>query len=298
MDDDLDLDLLITDIYLGQETGKAGGHLLTEAAIQRSPSLPVILLTGKPSMGAALEGLRGHADDFMTKPVNFAELKRRAIGVVENKLLRRRLDELEEVNRMLSSILPAAIEAKDPTTGGHSDRVVVYTDSLARRVGVSAPQRRELRLAALLHDVGKIGIPEAILTKKGPLTSEERLVIQEHPGIGYRILAPLEQQPHVREWVYQHHERWDGAGYPEGLIGEEVALPGRILILAEVFDALATARSYKKAWRKEKIADFFEAEAGRHFDPELGRIVAEGVRHEGVAFFQDGLEGGKQQDLF
>ncbi|MFQ5504915.1 MAG: HD domain-containing phosphohydrolase [Planctomycetota bacterium] len=300
----LDLDLVITDIYLeegGLEEGgqRAGGHVLTEASQARVPPLPVILLTGRPSLDAALEGLRGHAVDFLTKPIAMKLLLKRAERAVLEQRLRKRLLELEQVNSLLTRILPNAIEAKDPTTRGHSDRVVAYADTLALKCAVSEEERKSLRLAAQLHDVGKIGIPEAILTKPGKLTREEYEIIREHPGIGYRILEPLDHLPLVRRWVYQHHERWDGKGYPEGLRGEEVALPGRILILAEVFDALATARSYKQPWSKDKIADYFEQDRGRHFDPRLSRIVAEGVRSRGTAFFRPGSASrlGEQLEL-
>jgi cyclic di-GMP phosphodiesterase len=286
LEHDLDLDLVITDIYLGSDTEKAGGHIICDAAARRSPPLPAILLTGKPTMDAALEGLRADAADFLTKPVNLGLLHKRALQAIESRKLKLELMELTEVNRVLSGILPKAIEAKDPTTGGHSDRVVSYADNLARRVGVSAEDRKDLRLASQLHDVGKIGIPESILCKEGPLTRDERSIIEEHPEIGHRILEPLVHLPRVRQWVFEHHERWDGKGYPQGLTGDQVALPGRILILAEVFDALATARSYKKAWSRDKIADFFIEEAGHHFDPDLSHIVGEGVRAHGADFFR------------
>src|SRR5262249_51097112 len=156
------------------------------------------------------------------------------------------------------------IEAKDPTTSGHAERVVRYADVLAQRCGVGAADRAELRLAALLHDVGKIGIPDRILTKPGSLTPDEREVIQRHPAMGYDILAPLQNHEQVRRWVFQHHERWDGKGYPQGLAGEDVDLPGRILVLAEVYDALAEQRSYKAAWEPPRIVAMFREQAGRH----------------------------------
>ncbi|GEM_PF-642073 len=293
-----DLDLLITDIYLGPGEGRPGGHRLAAWCAEHRPWLPVILLTGKPSMDAAIEGIRGHAFDFLTKPVSLPHLLSRARRAVESQRMREALSRLERDNRLLSAILPNAIEAKDPTTRGHSDRVVNYVETLARRAGIEEEERRDLRLAAQFHDVGKIGIPESILTKPGPLTADEREVIKTHPGIGFKILEPLKDLPRVRTWVYQHHERWDGRGYPEGLKGEEVSLPGRMLILAEVFDALATTRSYKKPWSREKIADFFEKEAGHHFDPDLARIVGEGVRKQGAAFFRDGEDAEGQGSLF
>ncbi len=281
-----ELDLLITDVYLQSGRETPGGQIIAEYCAENRPNMPVILLTGKPSMDLAIAGIRSHAFDFLTKPVHLPVLWRRAQKAVTEMRLRARLSELERDNNLLSAILPNAIEAKDPTTRGHSDRVVRYADTLALKSGVGEEERRDLRLAAQLHDVGKIGIPESILTKPGKLNQDERLVIQQHPEIGYKIIEPLKDFPRVRDWVFQHHERWDGRGYPQGLTGEEVALPGRILILAEVYDALATTRSYKKPWSNEKIADFFDQEAGHHFDPDLGKIVAEGVRSRGAAFFQ------------
>ncbi|HHI79534.1 MAG TPA: HD domain-containing protein [Planctomycetes bacterium] len=290
-----ELDLLITDVYLQAGRATPGGQILAKYCAEKRPNLPVILLTGKPSMDLAIAGIRTHAFDFLTKPVHMPTLWRRAQKAITEMRLRARLSELERDNKLLSAILPNAIEAKDPTTRGHSDRVVRYADTLAIKSGVGEEERRDLRLAARLHDVGKIGIPEAILTKPGPLDREERLVIQQHPEIGFKIIEPLKDFPRVRDWVYQHHERWDGRGYPQGLKGEEVALPGRILILAEVYDALATTRSYKKPWSNEKIADFFEEEAGHHFDPDLGKIVAEGVREKGQDFFQ-AFSGNSEQE--
>ena len=134
--------------------------------------------------------------------------------------------------------------------------------------------------------MGKIGIPEQILTKDGPLTKDERSVIETHPEMGRQILEPLEDSDEIRTWVFQHHERWDGRGYPAGLVGDEVALPGRLLILAEVYDALAEVRSYKPAWENQRIVDFFRAEAGKHFDPDLGHLVADGLENQGQRFFR------------
>ena len=289
--EDAELDLVISDIYLdnnsqlGTGGNRPGGLIVAEACESRMPQLPVVLLTGRPSLDAALEGLRHHVFDLLTKPVELPALEQRARHAITACRLRRRVAELEEVNALLSHILPNAIEAKDPLTRGHSDRVAGYADSLGRRCGLDLEERRDLRLAAMLHDVGKIGVPEEILTKEGPLTRSERDEIEKHPGIGFKILAPLHHFPRVRDWVYQHHEHWNGRGYPEGLEGEEVALPGRILILAEVFDALATKRSYKAAWSREKIADFFDGNGGSHFDPEIAGLVADGVRSEGAAWF-------------
>jgi two-component system, response regulator RpfG len=247
-----------------------------------------VLLTGRPTFDGAQEALRSKVAEILVKPADPARILTTCRRVIEETVLCRRNQELETQNQILAAVLPRAIEAKDPTTSGHADRVVHYVDALARRCNLDEADRASLRLAALLHDVGKIGIPEHILTKPGPLTPDEREVIQRHPRLGYDILAPLQHHESVRLWVYQHHERWDGKGYPDGLAGEDVSLPGRILVLAEVYDALAEERSYKKAWEIPRIIAFFRAEAGRQFDPDLARLVGDGLERMGRRFFATG----------
>ncbi len=274
--------LVLTDLYLEPD---GLGYELAEVASGCQPRVPAILVTGRPSFDSAQEAMRANFQEMVVKPIHEAELLaacRRAI--TENEILRRNA-ELQAQNRVLARILPRAIEAKDPTTRGHSERVVQYTDELARRCGLDESVRESLRTASLLHDIGKIGIPLAILAKAGPLTADEREVIKRHPALGFEILEPLVGSEDARQWVLQHHERWDGRGYPNGLAGEDVALPGRILILAEVYDALAEARSYKSAWEDQQIVDYFRAEAGHHFDPELAKLVADGIERMGKRFF-------------
>jgi putative nucleotidyltransferase with HDIG domain len=219
------------------------------------------------------------------KPVESRQLLATCRRVIQDTELARRNQELESDNRVLTSVLPRTIEMKDPTTSGHAARVVGYTDVLAQRCGVSAEDRASLRLAALLHDIGKIGVPDHILRKPGPLTADEREIVNRHPAMGYEVLAGLSEHENVRTWVYQHHERWDGKGYPNGLHGDDVALPGRILVLAEVYDALAEERSYKKAWPIADIITLFRAQAGKQFDPDLANIVADGLERMGYRFF-------------
>lgn len=275
-------DLVLSDLYLGDEDL---GIQIAEAVRHWQPRVPVIVLTGRPSFDGAAEALRSRATEIVTKPVDALALLATCRRAIQQGELRSRNDALEAMNKVLAEVLPRAIEVKDPTTSGHADRVVRYTDTLAKRCGVSAEDRDDLRLAALLHDVGKIGIPDSILVKPGPLTEDEREVVKRHPRMGFEILAPLQQHVKTRRWVYQHHERWDGKGYPEGLAGEEVELPGRILILAEVYDALAERRSYKNAWSTEKIVALFREQAGRQFDPDLAHLVADGLERMGPRFF-------------
>ncbi len=274
--------LVLTDLYLGAQDL---GVEIAEVARERRPHTPVIVLTGRPSFDGAQGALRSHVADMVVKPVEATQLLATCRRVIHETELARRNLELESANQVLTSVLPRTIEMKDPTTSGHAARVVGYTDVLAKRCGVSAEDRASLRLAALLHDIGKIGVPDDILRKPGPLTNEEMDVVRRHPAMGYEVLAGLTEHANVRTWVYQHHERWDGRGYPNGLHGEEVALPGRILVLAEVYDALAEQRSYKPAWPIPKIVALFREQAGRQFDPDLANLVADGLEQKGYRFF-------------
>lgn len=281
--DEGDYDLILTDLYL--ERGEMGIDV-AELARQSKPQVPVILLTGRPSFQGARDALRSQIAEIVVKPVDCETLVDLCRRTILNTAIERRARLLEGQNEVLSSVVPRMIEAKDPTTSGHIERVVRYVDRLAQRCGVGAADRECLQLAGLLHDVGKVGIPKDILCKEGPLTRDERDVIETHPEIGYQILRPLgPEHESVRTWVYQHHERWDGRGYPNGLKGDEVALPGRILVLAEVYDALAEPRSYKPAWEVRRIIELFRAEAGKHFDPDLAHLVADGLESEGRGFF-------------
>lgn len=280
-------DLVLTDLYLGEDEL---GYEVAEAARRCRPEVPVVMLTGQPSFRGAVDALRAAVREIVVKPVEPETLVAACARAIHAAATERRARELEGQNRVLSAVVPRMVEAKDPTTSGHADRVVCYTDRLAERCGVSEDDRESLRLAALLHDIGKIGVPRAILCKEGPLDAAEREVIEQHPQVGYDILAGLDGCDDARTWVYQHHERWDGAGYPNRLGGHEVALPGRILILAEVYDALAEARSYKPAWEIAAIVTFFRQQAGRHFDPDLANLVADGLEREGRRFFAAGPE--------
>lgn len=274
--------LVLTDLYLGATDL---GVQIAAVARERRPHTPVIVLTARPTFDGAQEALRNHVADLVVKPVEAQQLLATCRRVVQETELARRNQELESANRVLTSVLPRTIEVKDPTTSGHAARVVGYTDALARRCGVSVEDRASLRLAALLHDIGKIGVPDHILSKPGGLTADEMDVVKRHPAMGFEILAELTEHDNVRTWVYQHHERWDGKGYPNGLCGEDVALPGRILVLAEVYDALAEARSYKPAWPVPRIVGWFREQAGQQFDPELARMVADGLERQGTRYF-------------
>ncbi|MFV9504504.1 MAG: HD domain-containing phosphohydrolase [Oscillochloridaceae bacterium umkhey_bin13] len=165
-----------------------------------------------------------------------------------------------------------ALDLRDKETEGHSQRVTELTVRLARAMGLSESEIIHIRRGALLHDIGKVGIPDAILHKPGPLTSDEWKIMQLHPVYGYELLAPISYLRPALDIPYCHHEKWDGSGYPQGLTGASIPLPARIFAVVDVWDALCSDRPYRKAWPREAVRAYLEAQSGYHFDPAVTRI--------------------------
>lgn len=235
------VDLALLDVKM---PGKSGFSVCL--AIKSQPStrlIPVVLVTGLTSTDDRIQGIMCGADDFLSKPVNKHELLARV-----NSLLRLKAftDELENAETVLFS-LALSIEAKDRYTEGHCERLSKYSVAMAERLGLPDELRVALRRAGVVHDIGKIGVPEHILTKPGPLTDEEWKIMKEHPVMGERICSPLKSFRHVLPVIRHHHEKLDGSGYPDGLSGEQIPLTARILQIADVFDALTTERPYRTA---------------------------------------------------
>ncbi len=163
-------------------------------------------------------------------------------------------------------VLAAAIDAKDPYTRGHSQRVSDYSVDIAQKLGFKGDALHDIRIGSLLHDIGKLGIPDHILTKPDRLTNEEYEQIKKHPGIGFKIMEPVHLLKNVQPAIIEHHERLDGSGYPLGLHGEQVSIMGRIVAVADVYDALTTDRPYRKKMDLESVLDYMHNNVGKHFD--------------------------------
>lgn len=176
---------------------------------------------------------------------------------------------LESSYMVTVQVMAGAIEARDPYTQGHSDRVAAYSLAIASHAGLESERQRLLLRSALLHDVGKIGIADAILGKPARLTAEEYEMIKQHPAIGRRILAPAGLEDEVISGVFQHHERLDGTGYPSGLAGKDIGLFGRIIALADTFDAMTSERAYRRALADEEALSAIKKNAGVAYDPQL-----------------------------
>jgi putative two-component system response regulator len=203
--------------------------------------IPVVLVTGLTSVDERIQGIRAGADDFLSKPINKQELLARTRALLR---LKEFTDELENAETVLFS-LALSIEAKDPYTKGHCDRLSSYSEALGRRLGLPEELCVALRRAGVVHDVGKIGVPEHVLLKRGPLNEQEWDIMKQHPAMGERICQPLRSFRHVLPIIRHHHEKLDGTGYPDGLKGDEIPLTARVLQITDIYDALVTDRPYR-----------------------------------------------------
>ena len=266
--------LALLDVMMPGRTGFAVCRVIKSEPQTRL--IPVVLVTGLANKEDRIQGIECGADDFLSKPFHKEELLARVRSLLR---LKQFTDDLENAETVLFS-LALGIESKDPYTGGHCDRLSKYSVALGERLGLPEEHLVALRRAGIVHDIGKLAVPEHILLKPGPLTPEERKVIEQHPAAGERICAPLRSFRHVLPIIRHHHEKADGSGYPDGLRGDMIPLTARILQTVDVYDALATARPYRKAlapheafrvmreevhrgWWGGALVDEFEALVGR-----------------------------------
>jgi putative two-component system response regulator len=251
------IDLALLDVVMPRPTG----FELCQAMKSKSETrlIPVILLTSLNTDADRIHGLMCGADDFLSKPVNKQELLARVHSLLR---LKQFTDELDNAETVLFS-LALTIEAKDPYTEGHCDRLSKYSVALGEKLAVPQELSVALRRGGLIHDIGKLAVPEHILLKPGPLTPEERKIMEQHTVIGERICAPLRSFRNVLPIIRHHHEKQDGSGYPDGLKGEQVPLTARILQVTDIYDALTTDRPYRKALSSEKAFSIMREEVKR-----------------------------------
>jgi putative two-component system response regulator len=254
-------DVILLDVTMPQIDGlEVCRRLKADPATRLTP---VVLVTGQAGLDDRIRGIEAGADDFLSKPVHPHELRARVRSLSRFKSL---IDALDSAEAAFLS-LALTIEARDPYTNGHCERLARYAVRLGRALGLPADDLDALHRGGYLHDVGKVGVPDAVLLKEGRLTPEEMVVMRRHPEIGAALCAPLQSLRVVRPIILSHHERLDGSGYPEGLRGDEVPLLAQIVGIVDVFDALTSTRPYRKA--------LSPAEAIGHLnrDVELGRFT-------------------------
>lgn len=300
-------DVMLVDVRMPELSGLD----VLSHALRLDGDLAVVMLTGVNDANTATDALSHGAMDYLVKPVEMEqleraveraahrrhlEIERRNVERIIREEVAQRTEELEQERRNLRAMtvgvadaLINAMEAKDVFLRGHSQRVAELAASIAEALGLDADDVENARLAGRLHDVGKIGIREDVLNKPGPLTPEEFDHIKSHVDIGMQILAPLKHMPVVLQYVLDHHEHFDGSGYPRGLAGDQITIGGRILTAADAFDALTSRRAFRDAMdQRETIAHLENGYVGRLLDPDvfaaLKRVV---LRRKTLTFIDE-----------
>jgi len=256
-------DLILIDATMPRMNGFEVCTLLKSK--EETRLIPVLLVTPVQETEYKITGFEAGVDDFVHRPINSVELLARVRSLVRTKRLN---DQLVNVENIILA-LATAIEAKDPYTEGHVDRVASYALSLGGETGLTPWELQLLRKAAILHDVGKIGVNESVLRKPGPLSADEFNHMKSHTLIGERICRPLQQDRLILDVIRHHHERYDGKGYPDGLAGENIPIAARIMAVVDAYDALTSDRPYRNRLSQEQARQILKQEAGKQFDPKI-----------------------------
>lgn len=279
-------DLILLDIHMPGMDG-----FETTSAIRANKStadIPIIFLTADDDSNAETRGLEAGAMDFIKKPfvpevlllrvrhtLELVRLQTNLAREVE-KQTQEVMEQHKKIEKLFMQIvmtLSDAIDAKDTYTNGHSTRVAEYSREIARRAGLSKKEQEDIYMIGLLHDVGKIGVPDAIINKTARLTDAEFAVIKKHPSRGAEILGNISEFPQLAVGARWHHERYDGRGYPDGISGEAIPLEARIIAVADAYDAMSSTRSYRASLPQAVIHGELEKGAGTQFDPKLAAIM-------------------------
>jgi putative two-component system response regulator len=272
-----DPDLVIMDVRMPRLDGFAACRVLK--ADPRSRLTPVVLMTGAAEREDRVRAIDAGADDFLMKPIDATELKARVRSLVR---LKRYTDDLDSAESVILS-LARTVEARDPNTEGHCERLAHYALALGRRLGLPEDDLAALHWGAYLHDIGKIAIPDAVLFKPGPLTDEELIVMRTHPVIGERLCGSLRALARVRPIIRHHHERLDGSGYPDGLSGDAIPLLAQIVGIVDVFDALITSRPYRMSAPVSEALEQLRREAALGWrSPSLVELFASAVEADDI----------------
>ncbi|NTV62920.1 MAG: response regulator, partial [Oscillochloris sp.] len=254
-------DLILLDVMMpGMDGFEVCRRLRTDPTLAE---VPVVMVTALDDRDSRLRGIESGADDIITKPFNRAELRARVKTITRLNRYHRLLDDRVALQQAHNNLLAAydatiegwvyALDLRDKETEGHSKRVTELTVRIAQVAGVSNEELVHIRRGALLHDVGKLGIPDAILLKPGKLTDEEWTIMRQHPQYAYDMLAPIAYLRPALDIPFCHHEKWDGTGYPRGLKGDEIPLAARWFAVVDVWDALRSDRPYRQGWPEERV---------------------------------------------
>jgi putative two-component system response regulator len=272
-------DLILASKQLSDMSGMAFLNLIRKD--QRWSAIPFVFVSAHMSK-ESIQQLRDlGVEDRLTKPIDPGNLRR----VVQARLLRAaevKVAHIDQAYLETVKVLANAIEIRDRYTRGHVDRVTTYTKWMAEELRWPPENIRSLEFGARLHDIGKIAVPYHILNKPEELNQDEWQLMRQHPTIGAQLLQDITHLTDSIPYILYHHERWDGKGYPEGLSGRDIPIGARMLAITDVYDALTTVRPYRPATPRDEVYQLLEAEAGKHFDPDLIKIFIRAIEKRGL----------------
>lgn len=280
--------LILLDLHMPDMSGFEVLKAIRE--MEKAKEIPVVFLTADKDTESEIESFRLGAMDFITKPFVREIMLRRVSRILEYDRLKKNLQQevdrqtrkamdrkrkLERITHQVIQALAGTVDAKDRYTNGHSMRVAKYAGEIAMRMGMSRQDQENIYYTGMLHDIGKIGVPDEIINKPGRLTDEEFAVIKTHPVIGSEILKNISEIPGLYLGTRGHHERYDGKGYPDGLKGEEIPIQARIIAVADAYDAMTSHRSYRSLLPQDVVRREIEEGKGVQFDPRIADIMLE-----------------------
>lgn len=278
-------ELILVDTKLSDMSGFDVMKALTERESTRN--IPVMFWSADEDATVERDSLKAGVQDYIRKPFVPDILMHRVYRTLEmgrlkgylQKQVQKSASKIDTLSIQVAVTLARTIDAKDPYTKGHSDRVAEYSSKLARKMGLPAEEQSRIYYIGLLHDIGKIGVPDYIIAKPGRLTEDEYAAVKKHPGKGYDILKGLNEIQGIEQGARWHHEWMDGTGYPDGLQGGQIPLLARIISVADAYDAMNSRRSYRNALPKEQIVEELETGKGKQFDPEIAQIAIEMIQN-------------------
>jgi putative two-component system response regulator len=248
----------------------------------RTAEVPVVMVTALDDRESRLLGIEVGADDFITKPIDREELRVRVRSITRLNRYRKIVTERANLNLAHQQLLEAydatiegwsrALDLRDKETEEHTLRVTEITLKLAQEFHINDEELIHVRRGALLHDIGKLGVPDGILLKNGPLDDEEWIIMRKHTLHAYDLLSPIAYLKPALEIPVYHHEKWDGSGYPYGLKGEDIPLAARLFAIVDVWDALRSPRPYRPGWEEAKVIEYIQSQSGTHFDPHVVEV--------------------------
>ena len=270
-------DVILLDVMMPGMTGFETCRRIREE--KHLAEIPILFITALDDRQSILTGLEAGADDFISKPYDRHELRARLSGITRLNRYRKLINERSKLELAHSKLISAydativgwsrAMDLRDKETEGHSQRVTQLTLKLAKAADMNDEELIHVRRGALLHDMGKLGVPDSVLHKPDKLTDDEWKLMRQHPQLAYDMLQPIDYLHPALDIPYCHHEKWDGSGYPRGLKGEQIPLAARIFAIVDVWDALTSDRPYRLAWQKEETLKYIKDQSDKHFDPRV-----------------------------